>query len=317
MSKAWEAKVAIVTGGSRGLGLELSRELAAQGAKVVMVARDPEEIRRAINDDSFAGAEVVGIPADVSDPNAAREVIEQTKARFGSIDLIVNNAGIIQSGPLANMQLSDFQDSLGVHLWGPLYLSLAAMPTFVEKGAGRIVNISSIGGKIAVPHLLPYTAGKFALAGFSQGLRAEVARYGVKVTTVFPGLMRTGSPPNALFKGQAEKEYAWFAISDSLPGLTMDARRAARIILRAARHGKPHLVLGAPAKLAVTFQNLFPNLTIRGLGLVDRVLPRPTRGGNHAVAGRDAESSVTRRGVTRLSRRATRRNNETPRRPVQ
>src|SRR5204863_5194639 len=120
----------------------------------------------------------------------------------------------------------------------PLFTTLSVLPAMRRQGEGRIVNISSIGGKIAVPHLLPYDASKFALTGFSEGLRAELLKDGIYVTTVCPGLMRTGSPRNADFKGQHEAEYAWFSIGDSLPGMSMSAEAAAERIVTAFRQGE-------------------------------------------------------------------------------
>src|SRR5437879_7816866 len=120
-------------------------------------------------------------------------------------------------GPIESMNTEYFEEAMLTHFWGPLYSILAVLPEMKAQRRGRIVNISSIGGKISVPHMVPYSASKFALAGLSEGLRAELARHNIVVTTVFPGLMRTGSPVNAMFKGQRPQEYAWFAISDSLP----------------------------------------------------------------------------------------------------
>src|SRR6185503_4123757 len=122
----------------------------------------------------------------------------------------------------------------------------AVLPEMRARREGRIVNITSIGGKISVPHLLPYSASKFALVGLSEGLRAELAKDGIVVTTICPGLMRTGSPRNATFKGQHRAEYAWFSIGDSLPVTAMSADRAARQILTACKRGEAEVVLSVP-----------------------------------------------------------------------
>ena len=119
-----------------------------------------------------------------------------------------------------------------------------------RRGFGRIVNITSIGGRVAVPHLAPYSASKFALTGLSDAVRAELAPYGIRVTTVSPGLMRTGSPVNAQVKGQHEAEYAWFAIADSLPGFSIVGRARRRQILSACRYGDPELTITLPARSA-------------------------------------------------------------------
>ena len=166
--------------------------------------------------------------------------------RWTNVDVLINNAGVIQVGPLEHMEHEDFENAMATHFWGPLHLMLELIPSMRRRGFGRIVNISSIGGRVAVPHLAPYSASKFALTGLSDAVRAELAPYGIRVTTVCPGLMRTGSPMNAQVKGQHEAEYAWFAIADSLPGFSMSAERAADQILSACAHGDPELTISLP-----------------------------------------------------------------------
>jgi short-subunit dehydrogenase len=178
------------------------------------------------------------------------------------------------------------------------------------RGGGRIVNISSIGGRVAVPHLVPYCASKFALVGLSDGLRAELARDNIIVTTVCPGLMRTGSPVNAMFKGRRSLEYAWFAISDSLPGAAIDAHRAAARILEACRRGDAELVITVQAKLAILARTLAPELFADAMTLVNALLPRPTADGDEARRGRESESMWTRSPLTASTYRAARENNE-------
>ena len=227
----------MIFGGSRGLGLAMAREFSNAGAYVVLTARDEQELERAAADIEQQGGQVTTIACDITD----REQIERTVGRIvhdrGGIDVLVNNAGIIQVGPLEHMTIDDFEEAMATHFWGPLFTILAALPHMRGPRARRIVNISSIGGKIAVPHLLPYTASKFALTGLSEGLRAELAGQGFAVTTVCPGLMRTGSTYNAMFKGQHRHEFAWFHLSNAIPGVSVSAARAARRIVDACRHG--------------------------------------------------------------------------------
>jgi len=149
------------------------------------------------------------------------------------------------------------------------------LPSMRRQGGGRIVNISSIGGRIAVPHLLPYSASKFALVGLSDGLRAELARDGILVTTVCPGLMRIGSPLNASFKGQRAKEYAWFAVGGSLPLVSIRAESAARQILRACPRGDAELVITLKARLAIVARTVAPELFSDAMSLVHDALPSP------------------------------------------
>jgi len=200
----------IITGGSRGLGLVIARELADEGARLTLVARDEQELARAADDIRTRQpfAEVLTVVADIRRRYDAERAIAQVMDHYGRVDVLINNAGIIQVGPLDHMKLDDYEDAMATHFWGPLYMVVAALPQMRRQGEGRIVNISSIGGRIAVPHLVPYSASKFALVGLSDGLRVELARDNITVTTVCPGLMRTGSPVNAMFKGQRPQEYA-------------------------------------------------------------------------------------------------------------
>lgn len=156
------------------------------------------------------------------------------------------------------MTLKDYEDAMKTHFWGPLYAMMAVLPEMRARRAGRIVNISSIGGKVGVPHLAPYCASKFPLTGLSQALHAELATDGIKVTNVCPGLMRTGSPRNATFKGQHRAEYAWFTISDSLPFTSISAERAARQILAACKRGEAEVVLLASRRRSRSLQRALP-----------------------------------------------------------
>jgi len=284
----------LITGGSRGLGLVMPRQLSDAGARLTLVARDEDELARAVEDIRTRQplASVQAVTADVRRRYDAERAIAQTIERHGRIDVLINNAGIIQVGPLDHMKLSDYDDAMNTHFWGPLYMIMAALPHMRRDGAGRIVNISSIGGKIAVPHMVPYSASKFALAGLSEGLRAELARDNITVTTVYPGLMRTGSPVNAMFKGKRPQEYAWFAISDSLPLATIDAGRAAHQIIQACRHGDAELIITIQAKLAVLAKQLAPELFADAMAFINGMLPPPAPGsdGDVARSGRESES---------------------------
>ena len=161
---------------------------------------------------------------------------------------------------------------------------------------------------------MPYSASKFALAGLSEGLRAELARDNIVVTTVYPGLMRTGSPVNAMFKGKRPQEYAWFAISDSLPLASIDAGRAARQIIDACRFGRAELIITVQAKLAVLAKDAAPELFADVMAFISGMLP-PARAGSEgdtARPGRESESgwaapSAT---LTAPTYKAARKNNE-------
>jgi short-subunit dehydrogenase len=310
-SYTFRDKIVLITGGSRGLGLVLARELAAEGARLAICARDEGELRRAESDLVARGARVLALPCDVTDRQQIEQMVERIQRDWGPVDVLINNAGTIQVGPMEEMTLTDYDEAMKIHLWAPLYATLAVLPGMKHRN-GRVVNIASIGGKISVPHLLPYSASKFALVGLSEGLRAELAEEGVFVTTVCPGLMRTGSPRNAYFKGRHRQEYTWFNLSDAMPGISMSAERAARKILDAARHGDAEVVLSVPAKLAATLHGVAPGLTSRLMGLVNRVLPRPGGIGRNRATGAASNSFLTRSWLTLLDQKAANRNNQIP-----
>ncbi len=303
-------KVVLITGGSRGLGLVLARELSERGAKIAICARDRDELQRAKTDLESRGAEVFDAVCDVRDQSQVTRMIEDVHTRFGRIDMLVNNAGVIQVGPLDAQSQSDFEDAMQVHYWGPYYAMKAVLPEMRQRGEGRIVNISSIGGKIAVPHLAPYCASKFALAGLSSAMQTELAKDNVFVTTVYPGLMRTGSHINALFKGQNEKEFALFSIANGLPITSISAESAARRIADATAKGSPELVISLQAKLAVKLNSLFPNITASVMNATDRMLPTNGGVGRGYVTGLDSDSDFSPSILTSLVDAASSRNNE-------
>ena len=268
-------KVVFITGGSRGLGLAIAREVCAQGGKVILLARNPDELNRAKMQLMKEGGEVLTLPCDLLDAAQIHSAIEQSIQCFGKIDILINNAGIIEVGPFDHMQVEDFDRAMRLHLWAPFVLTLQILPHMRKQGRGRIVNISSLGGKIAVPHMAPYSASKFALTGFSDAIRAELGRDEIYVTTVTPGMMRTGSQVHAKFKGDQSAEYKWFDLSSKLPLASISAERAARKILAAARRGQPALVMPLTAYFIIAANAVFPNLTGYVMKMVNAFLPLP------------------------------------------
>ncbi|HZU70850.1 MAG TPA: SDR family oxidoreductase [Ktedonobacteraceae bacterium] len=305
-------QIVLITGGSRGLGLLLSHEFARQGAKIVICARDEQELAQARQQLEERGAEVMAIPCDITDRVQAQNMIQQATEAFGRIDILVNNAGIITVGPLMAQTLEDFREAMDIMFWGMFYTTMAVLPQMLDRKEGRIVNITSIGGKVSVPHLLPYDSAKFAAVGFSEGLRAEMAKEGVKVITIAPGLMRTGSEINAYFKGNNRKEYTWFTVLGSLPVLSMSAEKAAQKIVQATYRGSAEAILGFPAKMLAKFHGLFPGATTGILGLINRFLPGAGPvWGLERHTGKESETPVTQSFITGSTQKAAQEYNQT------
>lgn len=303
-------KVVLITGGSRGLGLALAREFALEGARIALCARDHDELERAKRDLVGQGADVFTMPCDLRDRKQIEDTVLAVQMHFGTIDVLVNNAGIIQVGPMETMTHDDYEEAMTTHFWAPLHATLAALPEMGRKKSGRIVNIASIGGKTSVPHMLPYSASKFALVGLSEGLRAELVKHGIYVTTVCPGLVRSGSHLHATFKGQHRKEYTMFTLAGTTPGFSQSADRVARQIVAACKNGDAELLPGLPAKIGTAVHGLFPGLTADLWSVVNRALPKPGGIGTSKVEGKDSQSDMSPSWLTASIERAAVKNNQ-------
>ena len=306
-------EVAVVTGASRGLGLLLARELARRGARLVICARDVAGLDQAAVRIREAGAEVVPVACDVTVPDAAARLVAGALDHYGRLDIVISNAGLIRVGPVQSAGPGDFETALATMALAPARLALAALPVMQEQGHGRIVTITSIGGKVSVPHLLPYSTAKFAAVGFSEGLRAELGRGPVTVTTVVPGLMRTGSHVQARFAGRREQEFTWFSLGASLPLVSMDAERAARQIVAGVAARRAEILLTPAGQVVSRVAPLAPGLTAGVLHTAQQiVLPRPGDA-SQAVPGqelRPAMPSAAFSALTSLGRAAAARFSE-------
>jgi len=287
-------KTVLITGGSRGLGFLLAREFAREGCGIVICARGESALEQARLALKAEGAQVLAVPCDVTDQAQVADLVQQANRYFGGIDILVNNAGVIQVGPLQNITLQDFENAMDTMFWGVVYPTWAVLPQMLERNDGQIVNVTSIGGKVSVPHLLPYACAKFAATGFSEGLRAELAKTGITVTTIIPGLMRTGSHLNALFKGRQQAEFTVFSLAATLPLISMDAKRAAHQIVEATKRGDAERVLSIPATLLATMHGLFPGLTSELLGLVNAtLLPAAQAADAGLVSGQQVQATLS------------------------
>ena len=182
----FEKKVVMITSGSRGLGPVLARQFSEEGALVVLISKEESHLERVKDELLKDKVSVETFAGDVSNEKDASRIVAAVIEKLGRIDILVNNAEMIEVGPVASMTIDDFKEAMQVHFWGPLIMTLQVIPGMKSRKMGRIINISSIGGRVAVPHLVPYTASKFALAGVSEGLRNELIKDSIFVTTVCP-----------------------------------------------------------------------------------------------------------------------------------
>jgi len=304
-----KGKVVLITGGSRGFGLVLARQLGAKGARLAICARSADDLELARQELDDSGFEVITLTVDITVNEEVKAMVRDVINHYGKIDVLINNAGIIQVGPQELMGIEEYQVAMQTNFWAHLYSMHAVIPHFIERGGGRIVNITSIGGKIALPHLLPYTASKFASVGLSEGMHAELKKYNIIVTTVIPNLMRTGSPVHAEIKGQHEKEYAWFKHADSNPMLSQDPDNTARRIIKAIEYGEAEVTLSLTGKIASVVKGFAPGWVVLLMGFANKLLPASTHD-NSTRKGWEAESSLSHGPVSNLSDKAAARNNE-------
>jgi NAD(P)-dependent dehydrogenase (short-subunit alcohol dehydrogenase family) len=267
-------RVVIVTGASTGHGLLVARYAAQHGARLVLAARDAENLNAAEVELTRAGArDVLAVPTDVNDREQCRYLIDLAVERYGRVDILINNAGMIQVGPVEAMTLHDIESAMATNFWGAVYCTMAAIPHMRQQGFGRIGNVISIGGKVPTPHLVSYSASKFALTGFTESLRTEVAKDGILVTGIYPHLMRTGGHAHAWIKGDHQTEYTLVALGGTLPFVSTSAEKVARLLWRAVCDGDAEVIAGWPAVVAARVHALFPNWTADALALLASVLP--------------------------------------------
>jgi NAD(P)-dependent dehydrogenase (short-subunit alcohol dehydrogenase family) len=299
-------EVVLIAGASRGLGLLLAREFAAEGCRLAICARDPQSLEAARAGLEADGAEVLAVPCDVSDPEQVRDLVDRTMERFGRIDVLVNVAAIMQVGPVSAMPRGEFERAMEINFWGTYNTVEAVVPGMRARGAGRIVNIASIGGKLPLPHMLPYCCAKFAMVGFSEGLGVELAKDGISVTTVIPGLVRTGSQTNAFYRGDAAKEWTWFTLSGANPLTSISAGRAARRIVQATRRGEAEVMLSWPAHVLTRVHGVAPGLNTRLMALTNRFLPGAPPAAPGRTRGMEVATPLSPSPATALMNRAAR-----------
>jgi NAD(P)-dependent dehydrogenase (short-subunit alcohol dehydrogenase family) len=273
--------VAVITGGSRGLGLALAHRFGRQGLKLVLAARHQDELEQARHQLLHSGDvknedDILLVVADITDYSQAAGLVDSAIRTFGRLDCLINNAGIIEVGPIEDQALETFERTMQTNFFGALHTIYAAMPHMLGRRAGTIVNIASIGGKIPVPHMLPYVAAKFALTGFSEGLHAELRPKGIRVTTVCPGLLRSGGENHANFVGRVEEEKAWFDLGAKTPLVAAEVHHAANRIYHAAQSGRAEITITPQAWLAARVFGLAPETSQYLASLANQyILPAP------------------------------------------
>jgi short-subunit dehydrogenase len=301
--KTLDGKKVLITGGSRGLGLALAQQYAQYGAKIFICARKADELEEARKKLESLEVEVMTYTCDITDQQQVHRLVHEVESTFGTIDILINNAGIMEVGPLEEFDIESFQRVIDINLVGMIRMTLCMVPRM--RQGSRIINITSIGAAVSVPHMLPYSVSKFGTLGFSLGLDAELATRGISVTTILPGLMRTGSFVHAVFHGKAQKEFDWFALGASLPLVSISAQKAVMEIISGGQKRKRFVVLGPQAKVIRHLYQIVPESSLSVMRAIAHLLPSSPGDGLHeSRTGTGLRKDLPKGGITRLGDRA-------------
>jgi len=252
----------LITGASQGIGQATAFLFAERGYRVVLAARQAEPLHAVVHEMREAHHAAIAVPTDVRDPVQVQALVEKAIAAFGSIDVLVNNAGIYMSGSVQAFSLEDWHQAIDTNLWGYIHTIEALLPHFIGRGCGTIVNVSSISGKVPVPYLAPYTASKFAVTGLTEALHTELEPKGIHVCGVYPNLIQSDFMRRAIFRGtdEADQQARRQQLEDVLKVPFVEKPRdVANAIWDAVANKRTNVVVGS-ANLSVASYKLFPSL---------------------------------------------------------
>ena len=200
------APTVLITGASQGIGKATALLFAREGYDLVLAARQPDRLSGVAQEVQTLGRAALSVPTDVRDPDQVKTLVHKALEQYGAIDVLVNNAGLYISGPVEQFSLSDWHQAVDTNFWGYVHTIQALLPHFLERGSGTIVNLSSIGGKVPVPYLVPYSASKFAVTGLTEALHSELKPKGIHVCGIYPSLIKSSLMERAIFRGKNDQD---------------------------------------------------------------------------------------------------------------
>lgn len=254
-------KIIVVTGGGSGMGRELVLSLLNKGARVVAIDINKTSLEETIKLAGTNGDRIADYVLDITDKNAVESTCKQIVDKLGSVDGIINNAGIIQPFTEVNeLDYKTIERVMNVNFWGTLYMTKSLLPHFLTRPEAHIVNVSSMGGFIPFPKQTIYGASKAAIKIFTEGLYAELKQTHVKVTVVHPGAIMTNITQNSGLGGPKIEG------DDSTKGMALSPSKAAEIIIKAMEKNKFRVTVGKDATILDLFYRLNPKMATNFIG---------------------------------------------------
>jgi len=256
------ASTVLITGASQGIGKATALLFAQKGYDLVLAARHADSLASVAQEVQTLGRAALAVPTDVKDPEQVNTLVRKALEHYGSINVLVNNAGIYASGPVEQFSLNDWHQVVDTNFWGYIHLIQALLPHFLERGSGTIVNLSSIGGKVPTPYLTPYCASKFAVTGLTESLHAELKPKGIHVCGIYPSLIKSSLMERAIFRGkndqdtQARREQLNKVLSTPVVEKPSDVAQA---IWDAVKNQRAEVLVGS-AKVSKAAYGLFPGV---------------------------------------------------------
>jgi short-subunit dehydrogenase len=254
----------LITGGSQGIGKATAERFAQAGYNLVLAARQTDRLEAVAADlRSRFSTSVLAVPTDVRDAEQVNHLVHRAIEQFAGVDVLINNAGIYISGPVEQFSLDDWHTALDTNLWGYIHTIHALLPHLLERRKGTIVNLCSIGGKVPLAYLAPYTTSKFAIAGLTQSLQAELGPKGIQVCGIYPNLIKTSFLERAIFRGQdlADQRDRRQQVEQLFDVPMIEKPEdVAKAVWDAVQHEKSEVLVGT-AKLAAGAQSIFSQLT--------------------------------------------------------
>jgi len=247
--KSFQNNVVVITGGSTGIGRATAIEFAKKNANIVLVSRNKEKLEKLEKELQKFNVSVLVCICDVSDKYQVLEMTNTVLEKYGSIDILINNAGFAIYGSVSELTIEEIQSQMETNYFGMIYCIKNFLPSMLEKKSGHIVNVASVAASFGLPGIASYCASKFAMLGFSEGLKHELSKSGVGITVVSPIMVRTNFFDHPSF--QHMPKYSSISLSD---------KTVAKAILRAANSPRLEIIIPSVVRCAIWIKNTFPYL---------------------------------------------------------